>query len=77
MIMIIIIIIEMYVYIYTEDVLGTGGSDDDFGTHRSDTNLEAGVTVLSQLSHEHFVYLRLKHSVSDELLQIKELFNTK
>lgn len=51
----------------TEDFLGVGGPDDDLGTGVGNTDLTAGVTLLSELSGEEVVELGLENTVGDEL----------
>lgn len=51
----------------TEDFLGVGSPDDDLGTGVGNTDLTAGVTLLSELSGEEVVELGLENTVGDEL----------
>jgi len=51
----------------TENLLGVGGSDDDVGNGGSDADLDAGVTLLSELALEELVELGVEDTVSDEL----------
>lgn len=44
-----------------------GSPDDDFGTGVGNTDLTAGVTLLSELSGEEVVELGLEDTVGDEL----------
>jgi len=50
--------------------LGSCSSDDDFGAHRRNPHLYAGVTVLRQLSRQNLIQFREKHSISHELQRI-------
>jgi hypothetical protein len=51
----------------TENLLGVGGSDDDVGNGGGDADLDAGVTLLSELALEELVELGVEDTVSDEL----------
>ncbi|KAF3954035.1 hypothetical protein CMV_020568 [Castanea mollissima] len=51
----------------TENVLCLCGSDDDLGSHRRNPNLDAGVTVLSELTGQYLVQLGVENSFSYEL----------
>ena len=51
----------------TENLLGVGGSDDDVGNGGGDADLDAGVTLLSELALEELVKLGVEDTVSDEL----------
>lgn len=51
----------------TENLLGVGGSDDDVGDGGCDADLDAGVTLLSELTLEELVELGVEDTVSDEL----------
>lgn len=44
-----------------------GGSDDDVGNGGGDADLDAGVTLLSELALEELVELGVEDTVSDEL----------
>lgn len=50
-----------------ENLLGVGGSDDDVGNGGGDADLDAGVTLLSELALEELVELGVEDTVSDEL----------
>jgi hypothetical protein len=50
-----------------EDLLGVGGADDDVGDGGGDADLDAGVTLLSELALEELVELGVEDTVSDEL----------
>ena len=50
-----------------EDLLGVGGADDDVGDGRGDADLDAGVTLLSELALEELVELGVEDTVGDEL----------
>lgn len=51
----------------SENLLSVGGADDDVGDGRCDADLNAGVTLLSQLALEEFVQLGVEDTVGDEL----------
>lgn len=51
----------------SEDLLGLGGTDDDIGDGRGDADLDARVTLLSELALEELVQLGVEDTVSDEL----------
>jgi hypothetical protein len=51
----------------TENLLGVGCTDDDVGDGRSDTDFDAGVTLLSEFALEEFVELGVEDTVGDEL----------
>jgi hypothetical protein len=51
----------------TENLLGVGGSDDDVGNGGGDADLDAGVTLLSELALEELVELGVEDTVGDEL----------
>ena len=51
----------------TEHVLGAGGADDDLGPHGGDADLDAGVAVLSELTHEELVELGVEDAIGHEL----------
>ena len=51
----------------TEDLLGVGGTDDDVGDGRSDTDFDTRVTLLSEFALEELVELGVEHTVGDEL----------
>lgn len=51
----------------SEDLLGVGGADDDVGNGGGDADLDAGVTLLSELALEELVELGVEDTVSDEL----------
>jgi hypothetical protein len=51
----------------TENLLGVGGADDDVGDGRGDADLDARVTLLSELALEELVQLGVENTVSDEL----------
>lgn len=53
--------------LFAEDVLGSGGQDDDLGTGWGDTDLNARVAIFGELSHEHLVQFGLEHTVGAEL----------
>mmetsp|Transcript_33998 Transcript_33998/g.49269 ORF Transcript_33998/g.49269 Transcript_33998/m.49269 type:complete len:201 (-) Transcript_33998:91-693(-) len=50
----------------SKHILGTGGADDDLGTVRGGTNLNSGVSILSELAGEKLVKLGVEDSVGDE-----------
>lgn len=50
-----------------EHLLGLGGADDDVGHGGRDADLDAGVTLLSELALEELVELGVEDTVSDEL----------
>lgn len=50
-----------------EDLLGVGGTDDDVGNGGGDADLDARVTLLSELALEELVQLGVEDTVSDEL----------
>jgi hypothetical protein len=50
-----------------ENLLGVGGSDDDVGNGGGNADLDAGVTLLSELALEELVELGVEDTVSDEL----------
>lgn len=51
----------------SEDLLGVGGADDDVGNGRSNADLDAGVTFLSEFALEELVELGVENTVGDEL----------
>lgn len=51
----------------TENLLGVGGSDDDVGDGGGNADLDAGVTLLSELALEELVELGVEDTVGDEL----------
>ena len=51
----------------TENILGTGGSDDNLCPHGSDPNLHTWVTILCQLSSQNLVQLCVEHTVRYKL----------
>lgn len=51
----------------TENLLSVGGADDDVGDGGGDADLDAGVTLLSELALEELVELGVEDTVSDEL----------
>lgn len=51
----------------TEDFLGLGCADDDVGDGRGDADLDAGVTLFSELALEELVELGVEDTVGDEL----------
>jgi hypothetical protein len=53
--------------LFTENVLGSGGTDDDLGTGRSDSDFDSRVTFFSQFSGEKLVQLSVEDSIADEL----------
>jgi hypothetical protein len=57
----------------TENLLGVGGSDDDVGNGGGDADLDAGVTLLSELALEELVELGVEDTVSDELSPLGDL----
>ncbi|KAF3946076.1 hypothetical protein CMV_027619 [Castanea mollissima] len=63
----------------TENVLCLCGSDDDLGSHRRNPNLDAGVTVLSELTGQYLVQLGVENSFSYELSPFskEEISNSK
>ena len=50
-----------------KNLLGVCRADDDVGHGRSDADLDAGVTLLGQLTLEELVELSIEDAVSDEL----------
>jgi hypothetical protein len=50
-----------------KNVLRTGGTDDDLSTVGSGTDLDASVAILSKLTSEKLVELRVEDAVGDEL----------
>ena len=54
----------------SKDLLGVGGADDDVGDGGGDADLDAGVTLLSELALEELVELGVEDTVSDELLAL-------
>jgi hypothetical protein len=56
-----------------ENLLGVGGSDDDVGNGGGDADLDAGVTLLSELALEELVELGVEDTVSDELSPLGDL----
>lgn len=57
----------------TENVLGAGCSDDDLGAHGSDPDLDAGVSILRELSGEHLVELGVEDAIGYELPLLADL----
>ena len=53
--------------LFTQDVLGAGGHDDDFGLGGSHTDLDTGVTIFSQLTSQELVQFGLEHAIGDKL----------
>ena len=51
----------------TKNVLCPCGPDDDLCPHRSNTDLHAGVSVLSQLPGKELVKLGIENAICDEL----------
>jgi hypothetical protein len=56
-----------------ENLLGVGGSDDDVGNGGGNADLDAGVTLLSELALEELVELGVEDTVSDELSPLGNL----
>lgn len=50
-----------------ENLLGVGGADDDVGNGRGDANLDARVSLLSELALEELVELGIEDTIGDEL----------
>jgi hypothetical protein len=50
-----------------QDVLGSGGHDDDLGFGRGDPDLDAGVAILGQLAGQELVEFGFENAVSDKL----------
>lgn len=55
------------IYLGTKNVLSTSGSNDDFSSHGSNPNFNSRVTILRQLSCQHFVQLRKKYTIRYKL----------
>lgn len=51
----------------TKNLLGLGGTDDDLGTGRGDTDLDTRVTLSSELALEELVQLGVENTIGDEL----------
>lgn len=51
----------------TQDVLGAGGHDDDFGLGGSHTNFDTGVTIFGKFTSQELVQLGLEHAIGDKL----------
>lgn len=57
----------------TEDTSGSGGSDDDLSSHRGDSDLNTGVSILSQDAGQELVQLSVENAILDVLLLLGEL----
>ena len=55
----------------SEHILGPGGHDDDLGLGGGDTDLDAGVAILGQLTGQELVQLGFEHAISNELAKFK------
>jgi hypothetical protein len=53
--------------LFTQNGLSASGTDDDFGTDGSDTDLDARVTVLGELTGQELVELGKEDTVSNKL----------
>lgn len=51
----------------TENLLGVGGTDDDFGARVGDADLATGVALVGELTSEELVQLGGENTVSDKL----------
>jgi hypothetical protein len=51
----------------TKDVLGAGGSDDDFSSHWGDSDLNTCISVSCQLASEELIQLGVENTVCYEL----------
>lgn len=60
----------------SENLLGVGGADDDVGDGRGDADLNAGVSLLSELALEELVQLGVEDTVGDELSPLGAVFET-
>lgn len=56
-----------------ENFLCVRGPDDDVGDCGSDSNLDAGVSLLSQFALEELVQLGIEHTVRDELASLRTI----
>lgn len=52
---------------FTEDILCSGGQDNDFSTCWCDTDFYTTVAIFCQLSRQKIVQLSLEHSICNEL----------
>lgn len=52
---------------FTEDILCSGGQDNDFSTCWGDTDFYTTVAIFCQLSRQKIVQLSLEHSICNEL----------
>lgn len=59
----------------TEDVLGTGGPDDDLGTSRGDADFDTRVSLLGQLASQELVELGKEHTYKIDLSILSWLSN--
>lgn len=50
-----------------QNVLGSGGHDDDLGPGGGDSDLDAGVTIFGQLASQELVQLGFENAVGDKL----------
>lgn len=57
----------------TEHTSGSGGSDDDLGSNGGNSNLDTGVTILSEDASEKLVELGIEDSILHVLLLLGEL----
>jgi hypothetical protein len=53
--------------ILSQDVLGAGGANDNFGTVGCGANFDTSVTVFGQLASQQLVQLTVEHTIGDEL----------
>lgn len=53
--------------VLTKDVLGAGGTDDDFGALGGDTDLDARVALLGEAAGQELVQLGVENTISDKL----------
>ena len=53
--------------LFSENILGSGGHDDDLGSCWSHTDLNTGVTILGQLLGEEAVQFGLEHTIGHKL----------
>merc|ERR1719333_616007 len=53
--------------LFSENILGSGGHDDDLGSGWSHTDLNTGVTILGQLPGEELVELSLEDTILNKL----------
>jgi len=53
--------------VFSQNVLGTGGSDNDFGTVGSRTDLNSSITVFGQFGNQEFVEFGVKDTIGNKL----------